>query len=275
MNTPEERLCSRSWRLRHSSWILWPILTFGLANAVGFWIVAARTRRRTWILFAAGWTVIDVLVWVFSSIVDTGTKADPSQSTASTLFGLFIMANWIGGIVHAFLLRRSWLRWRAHHQSGAWYAESSDGSRGGPPQSAQLSRQQAEAVLRGPAAGHPGVHPVAPAQQFGGTRESSPQTAAWQPPKPVDVNEAGIDAFRGLGLTLEDAQRIVATRERLGSFRTKDQLMTAAGLPPHVFMNLQNLLILGPSTPSGAPGFAPETGRDGDRGAAAGRRLDL
>ncbi|WP_284753521.1 helix-hairpin-helix domain-containing protein [Curtobacterium sp. ME-Dv--P-122a] len=275
MNTPEERLCSRSWRLRHSSWVLWSVLTFGLVNAVGFWIVAAKTKRLAWILIAVGWTVIDVLVWVLSSVVDTGTKADPSDSIESTLVGLFVLANWAGGIVHAFLLRKSWLRWRAHHQPGAWYS-SSDRSNGAPThQPMPMSRQQADSVLRNPEAADYRLRSAPPAPEGGGRNADAPPSGAWRPPQPVDVNRAGVDAFRSLGLTPQDAQHIVLARDRLGGFRSKDQLMTAAGLPPHVYLNLQHLLVLG-SQMQGDPstaGAATET--HGGPGATTGRRLDL
>ncbi|WP_439691128.1 ComEA family DNA-binding protein [Curtobacterium sp. SP.BCo] len=221
-----------------------------------------------------GWTIIDVLVWVLSSVVDTGTKANPSHSPSSTVLGLFIMANWAGGIVHAFLLRKGWLRWRAHHEPGAWYAQPDGSSARDPRDQAQLSREQAESVLR-PLVVESNVPSAPSVVPLGGASAATPQSSAWQPPQAVDVNRAGVEEFRALGLTLPDAQRIVHARHQLGGFRSKDQLMTAAGLPPHVYLNLQHLLVTTQPVPGGAPDGGLVAGNEPGHGAAAGRRLDL
>jgi hypothetical protein len=252
MTTPEERLCSRSWRLRNSAWLLWPALSLGLLTSVGVLRIGLKTKQRSWLLFAAAYGAWTVCFFVSSSFVEPGTKENPSDSVGSNILYSATFILWLVGMVHCFFLNRSWLRWRAANPKGqtAWYASGVAApapSASSPPQPAQD-----------------------PADTLSGLyRDAS--TASRQVTTPVDLKAASVDLntadsaeLAAVGIDNVWAERIVAARARLGGFSATDQLMTEAGVPPHVYAAIRGRVQVAP-TPS-APRSAPPSG---------GRRLDF
>jgi hypothetical protein len=64
---PVALLASRKWRLRHSAWLLAPILGIGILSFVGFVYVGLRVRtRKFWIALVIG-CIGSALVVVASS----------------------------------------------------------------------------------------------------------------------------------------------------------------------------------------------------------------
>ncbi|WP_146083814.1 helix-hairpin-helix domain-containing protein [Clavibacter michiganensis] len=279
MKTPEEKLCSRLWRLKHSSFLLWSILSFGTLTCVGFWTIGIKSRRRSWLIFAALWTVFTISMFVFNGSYESGTKENPIRSTESEIFGWLLFFGWLGGVAHSVTARRGWLRWRAYKSPGAWYLQGS-GSRSSALEAAgQLSDSAVSDVLNG-------------ARRGEAVSRTSPDSAkrSWTPPMPaaegarpssrdeelqaqeqaerVELNTAGVDDFLSLGITREWAEWFIATRTRLGSFSTAEQLVTEAKLPPHVFVNMKDRIQVSVSA-SGAPPTSDA------RRPGTGRRLDL
>lgn len=251
--TPEEKLCSRWWRLRHSAWLLFSILSVGLLTWVGFLLIGIQSKKRYWLISAAGWGLVFVVYVVSTGQIESGTKEAPVESFASDMqaLGLFLM--WFGGMIHSFTVRRAWLRWKAQKGATAWYANPATPQ---IPQAApNLDTGVLDRALRDQ--NHSQVQAAAPRVQH----LSAPPIVA---SNKIDLNHSSRSELKSV-LQIDDAWAdwVIATRDRLGGFSTVDQLMTEAQMPPHMFLAMRDRI----SPPSSVPGPASN--------AAAGRRLDL
>ena len=227
--TPEEKLCSRMWRLRNSAWVLFSILSIGLLNWAGFLFVGMKSRNRTWLIWAGGFSVITVGLVVAMSSIDTGTKAAPIHSPAGDIMEWTLFVNWIGGSIYSFVANRKWLMWRAHNANKKWYAQQ------GAPGPAAVPIHSGSDVLTAAFRGQ-GPAPTAPSTEAPSSLASS-----------VEINSASsVDLQRELGLDPFTADRIVAARGRLGGFNSADQLLSDAEVPPHVYIALKDRVIVTP-----------------------------
>ena len=241
MTTPEERLCSRSWRLRHSIWLLWPALSIGLLTSVGLLRNGLKSKRRSWLVFAALYGVWTVCFFVSINFVERGTKENPSDSVGNTVLSTAMFILWLVGMVHCFYLNRSWLRWRAANPKGrtAWYASGVAAparSASAPPQPVQDPAEALSGLYRGAS------------------------TASREATTPVDLNTAAPAELAAVGIDSLWVDRIVAARARLGGFYATDQLMTEAGVPPHVYAAIRGRVQVTPA-PSAPPSAPPSGGR--------------
>jgi DNA uptake protein ComE-like DNA-binding protein len=241
MNTPEELLCRRSWRLRHSAWMLWGILSFGMLSFVGFGYIGIKARNRTWLLIAAGALAGLVIYSVSSSIYPPGPKGSPA-TLSSTLLGLLIVVLWVGSTATAFFVNRQWLVWRAHNSSKAWYATAT-----GAP-SAPTDQV--------PAAPPVPVHPDLIEVQL----RTAVELPAVVPVAAVNLNSASREQLAELpGLDPAGVERILAARENTGGFSSPDQLMTVAQIQPHVYVGLRSSVVV--DSPAGVTSEGPAAGR--------------
>lgn len=120
MTAQRERLRSRRWRLGHSTWMLWGILTFGLLWTVGFGYIGLKAKRRSWIVIAGVLLLYTVLYFIVTPlVVMPGADGDPTP--LSTTISLVFLGVWIGGFVFALFANRGWLVWLAEHQEETWY----------------------------------------------------------------------------------------------------------------------------------------------------------
>jgi hypothetical protein len=110
---PTAFLAKRKWRIRHSAWLLAPILGFGLLSFVGFVYVGLRVRtRKFWIALVVG--------CIGSAIVFVATEWIPGAGG-----GAVIMAAWIALVAYGFVLNRDYLWWRAGRcGTNPWYSLS-------------------------------------------------------------------------------------------------------------------------------------------------------
>jgi hypothetical protein len=281
MTTPEEKLCSRKWRMLHSSYLLWSILSFGLFTFIGFWVIAGKSRRRAWVISASLWTIFNVVTIVLLGSGEGGSKENPDTSTIATIYSTMLFIGFVGGILHSVLVRKAWLRWKAYQQPGAWYAQSGPGSASPAAGGARLDPAQADGLLRG---GYvPPAQAAAAAPAPTGAWNPPVQTVtqpAWPTPAPapqndhshvarpteIDINGADVSAFMSVGLDRPWAEWLVTTRGQVGLFTSVDQLLTDAQMPPHLFASVRGRLTVGQSG-NDASGLPPRPG--------AGRRLDL
>jgi DNA uptake protein ComE-like DNA-binding protein len=250
--TPEEKLCSRWWRLGHSAWLLISILSVGIFTWVGFLFIGIQAKNRYWLISAGGWGLATLVYIIASGQVDGGTKEAPIKSFAADMQALGLFLLWIGGMIHSFTVRRAWLRWRAQKGAAAWYASPA------VPQVPQESQFDASALDRALRDESPLLAPQVASQVA--PPAAPPVTSSHQ----IDLNH-GSRAELKTALDLDDAWAdwIIATRDRLGGFSELDQLMTEAQMPPHMFLAMRNRI----APPAPFSGQAPNT--------AAGRRLDL
>jgi len=239
--TPEEKLCSRWWRIRNSAWVLISILSLGMLTWAGFLYVGIRARRRAWLIAAGAFLLFFIAYVVSTGFVDVGTKEDPIRTPLTSAIGGAVLINWVAGVVLSLVANRKWLIWRAHHVKSPWYASSSAETAGPSSEEARVD-DQVEAALRSPKA-------IA-------TIETPTFSAA------VDINTASAAELASTGIDLEWATHIVQARAKHGAFANVDQLMTTAEMPPHYFVKFRDKLTV---TPRGAE--SPSPGR--------GRRLDI
>ena len=152
--SPANLLADKSWRRRHSAWLLAPILGCGMLSFVGFLYVAIRVQtRKFWIAATIG-CVGSAAVWIVMALTgdleessDAAGKAAESTSSTSDLGAGVALAVWAALLVYAFVLNRDYLRWRAGlFESQAWYNQPAGNAATG--QNAELRRSAGEPRLR-------------------------------------------------------------------------------------------------------------------------------
>lgn len=259
-HTPAQRLSDGRWRRRHSLWLLGPIFGVSLLTGVAFLYIGLKARRRTWWIAGIGYVVV---LGIGVSLSDGDETSMRSEWSAGILAAL-----WIGGMVHALLVNKGWLRWRAQN-ADPWYVQDKVAATDVfpshnpvPPEVSGLGvdtdrfyNDTPPATLydaprtqaRPPATPPPAPSPGAP---------SSPPE-----PSKVDVNTATpSDLTRLPGIDLNRAATIISTRERSGSFPTPEAFAAAGDLAPHEFSRLRNLVVCGTGSRPQAP---PQSGGPG------------
>lgn len=101
-------LASRRWRLRHSLWLLVPVLSLGILTWAAFGYVGLRARNPAW--WIAGIVYAAALAIVF--VLDETSARRPGEPT-SGWGGALLLAIWVAGSLHAFIINREWLRRRS------------------------------------------------------------------------------------------------------------------------------------------------------------------
>jgi DNA uptake protein ComE-like DNA-binding protein len=287
--TPEEKLCSRKWRLLNSAGVLWSVLSFGLLTCVNFLVRGSKSRNRLWIIYGVGFAILSVVVLSWSSNVNSGTKEAPVSSPESTAWGWFWFLSWITGIVLSVMTNRKWLMWTAHHGNNKWYAQPAPAygvhhagpglqqrQQQGPPtwqhqaQGRQLQDQPYGAQT------HPFQQPQHPGPPWPtSTMQDQARPAPSQPTmrrasRPVNVNAALDQDLAALGMDQATAEKILNTRHHIGGYKSFEHLLAATGVAPHILIPLRASLAfeyLQPGRPTPAP--------DSPKPQGGGRTLDL
>ncbi|MBM7808312.1 hypothetical protein JOD57_004149 [Geodermatophilus bullaregiensis] len=255
----ENRLLSASWRRRHSLWLLGPLFGLGMVTWASFLYIGWKARRRAWLVAGALYAVATAVGFYFTD----GTEGPDGKS--NEWLGGFLVALWVGGIVHALLSNRAWLTWRSQDTT-PWYAQQAQQPVAGgtvpvPGPPAELSAlgidssrfyaaappsavpQQPVATLTGdPAPPPPPAPPVAyPAPLGAPTASHAPQAPSSVPP--LDINEATEHQLVALpGVTPERAGRLVIARAHRGGFSTVEEFAEVAGLAPHEHQHIRRLV---------------------------------
>lgn len=238
--TPEEKLCSRSWRLVHSAGLLWSILSLGLLTGVGFLIRGVKAKNNLWIALGVGFLVVGVTLFATAG-VNSGTKEAPVQTTAGDIWGWVWLTTFIGGMVTAVLTNKKWLMWKAHSNETKWYAQAG--------------------------ASHPAVNPsptsgYIPDVTTGASDPvAAPHVVTFETPgetSSLNINAASAPMLvSALGIDNASAERIIAARRPLGSFTSFEQLIARAQVAPHLLIPHRARIAFGPpSEVSSQPGPA-------------------
>jgi hypothetical protein len=104
---PTVTLTDRSWRRRHSAWLLAPILGLGAFSFIGFVYCAVRIRERKWVVLAGVSGLLSVAGWF---LVSAWTDANGNTSNAATAY---VLGLWVTSVVFAFVVNPDYLAWRA------------------------------------------------------------------------------------------------------------------------------------------------------------------
>lgn len=144
---PGARLQSRSWRIRHSAWLLAVIFGFGFVSFVGFLYCAIRVRSRKWWFRAAVAFGATVPGWIIMSVF-TSTE-DQRADMLRVVPEDYPIILWIVLTGYGFVANRDYLRWRASPEP--------------PRYSAPVSAAQPAAGLAPPPVARTGMPPpIAP-----------------------------------------------------------------------------------------------------------------
>lgn len=246
--TPEEKLCSRTWRLRNSLGVLWSILSFGLLTCVNFLSRGGRSKNKRWIGYGIGFGVIAIGLLATTGTFESGTKEAPVESTAGTVWGWIMIANWIAGTWMSIATNRKWLLWKAHHEDQKWYSQAT--AAGQNVQSSSAASPTPAPTFSTPAATTPIFHQA----NHGPTATS-------------DINLMQLPDFERVGFEYGAAQRILEVRQQRGPYQSFEQLVAVTGIPPHLLIPHRNVVSFAGT---------PEPLKDADGGRSRGsRRLDL
>lgn len=279
--TPEEKLCSRSWRIRNSGWVLTSILSAGFLTWTGFLYTGLKSKNRRFLIAAAGWGAWMLINIVWSNNVPSPEKGQPGTA-ASDLYSSFLVIGYIASIIHQCVWNKQWLRWRAHYRP--WYTSAS--SSVANPSTPDLEHrigavfggvQTASAMppKRGTQKGWgmpaPSMGQQRPANELGRWgRNDTEGPHERQMALAVDINTSPAAELVSAGFSRTDAERIVESRNRFGSFSTPADLVARGIIAPHVYQDLRHGVTVAMDVPPAQP--APTRGESTPR---HGRRLDF
>jgi len=71
-------------------------------------------------------------------------------------------------------------------------------------------------------------------------RKPEPPTEPKPPSGTLNLNSASFEELRGLGMSITQAQRVITYREKLGGFRSVDDLDQVPGLPKKFRVDLKS-----------------------------------
>lgn len=191
-------------------WAFLPLISCGILAWVPILHAALRIRRRFLAWSTAGYVAATVAVFVLLSLPESTSVA---VDVATTLAVLGLPALAVGGTVHALLLR-----------SRVFFPSSRTGAQSAyeDAQAARQRRIDACALAK---------RDPAMARDLRIGRPDLPRR--FDDGGLVDVNHVPKQTLVDvLGLTAEDAERIVTTRNQIDRFSLPDELIVLAGLEP-------------------------------------------
>jgi len=230
------------WGVGHSAWILPSILCFGIMTGAGFLYIGLRAKRPAWWIPGIAYLVAGV-----GCFVAFGASQPESLLQDLTLGSLLVV--WVGGVIHAGLINRDWLRWRTYHDS-PWYGQAPPPGypvppHGGyppppgyppplPPQVSAMQQGAPQYYSPGPMAQPMPAQPV-------------PATAPFAHGGPLDVNLATTEQFAALpGFDAARAHRTVAERHTRQGFGSVEEFAAATNLAPHEFAQIRGMVVCTP-----------------------------
>jgi hypothetical protein len=225
------------WRIKHSLWLLVPILGGGCFSGVGLLIVGLVARKPAW--WVAGLLYVPA---TWAAFLIMGSL--PEKSTASDVGVLVFLLIWLACIVHSIAVNPLYLRNRAANVR--WFDPAA--AYGTRPLSGQ--QQQHQPIFQPPPFGqqHQQQQPVF--QQPPMFYQQPPISAPLPPPVPevVDVNAASaLEFVLALNFDGVRAQALVEARKARGGFADVEDFAVVAELVPYELEALRSRLVCGPA----------------------------
>lgn len=225
MTTADELLSNPGWRRRNSLWILWSLATAGVLSCVGFLYTGIRMREPVRI------TIGFVGALLTSATLATMAPEGEPQSLLNTILVNMTPFWWIGTSITAFLMNRRWLIWKAN-QPPKW------------PTAPASPTQQSQQFAAPPTSY---AQPQAFAAPLPGATAGSTQLGY---ASLLDLNSASREQLLALpGINAEWADYLVALRGRLGGFGDKNEIVIDGKMPPHMYLQIRDLVTVTPRTP--------------------------
>jgi hypothetical protein len=215
---------------RESLWILPAVAGMGLFTWLSFFIVGVRARRREWILVGSAYAVYSALTFF-----TFGRPEVRYDDTAGVWIGAAGALAWCGGIVHALVVNRAYLRQLGYVPAVLGPPTAADG---GPGRRRRATTSPAPA----PAGDDLGLGLGNPAADYLADSPPIAEMPAGSPPleAPVEANTATQRTLTRLpGVTPERARRWISERRRRGGFRDIDELAIVLNLQPHEIVRLR------------------------------------
>jgi hypothetical protein len=213
--SPQARLLAQSITKRLNLCLVVVDAGLGFLTWAVFLYLGRRLRRRSWLVWSAGYAALTITFWV----VEVTGLSGPSHR-APVIAPILFLLTWIGGIAHYFVIRRDVARRMARL------------SELNPAIIAARDRIDRRAEGRRLAV----TNPVR-AREAGVGRPDLPGADDFGL---VDVNHAPAAILSRLpGVTPEIAALIEQTRDRVGSFASADDLCVTLDLPPALTRDLK------------------------------------
>jgi hypothetical protein len=223
---------------------IWPFFVFfGMGSSISFVYAGAKHKMRNLVLFGVGYGLLFALAIAISE--PTGGTAEEFSGTSTSI----ILGIWIASTTHAFRINKK-------HRSEV----SSEGSALGvphlpPPSPPHASGDSFESLSGG---------------YFASQKELTLENDADVSAMPVDVNSADLQTLlTRLNLSPAGAEQVLLGRQATGGFGQIEEFVQTAGLKPHEFAKIRNLVVITPTERENLAGPQQE-GRSG-----SGRILDI
>lgn len=273
--TPQALLSSRDWRLRNSAWLLPQILCCGFGTFAGFAYIGIKARTRKWVMAAIVYGVAAIVAYTFIAIFGSPEEGEPGTPVQSVSTWI-LMAVWVAGMVHSALSQREWLRKKAVIDcEKPWYDEALTPSGGGLSYQSPIETNPF-AATRAPSATMPAQPAGAPEADWtppppppiGNPTITRRQSEHYGPPAvspapaagQIDLNTASaVELVATLGLDPALASQVVDARTRNGRYSHPEELMTVAGVQPHIYQSIAGRVTCSPT--SAGPLRPPSRGR--------------
>ena len=195
-------------------WVLASLFPFGWFTWLGFMYAGVKAKRPAWFAAGAGYLVLIAAAIVVTSIDDNTDGAEDDIGYLT----MFLV--WGGGIVHALMVRKAYLRRMALLEDPALVA-------------AREARER-QAYARELASHDPALARAAQIGRSGGFDEAGV----------VDVNHAPVEDIADLpGIDAPTARRIVMVRDGVGGFSSLEDLGMTMDLPGDVVERLRGRVV--------------------------------
>jgi hypothetical protein len=222
---------------------VWPFfLFFGINSSISFIYAGVKHKMRNLVVFGISYGLLFAIAIAISEPTG-GTSEEFSDATGTSIIVL-----WIASTVHAFRVNKK-NRSKSRENNVAPVVAHI------PSQSPQISGDRFESLSEG---------------YFARIEELDKNDDAVVSAIPVDVNSADLQTLlTRLNLSPAGAEQVLLLRQSTGGFRQIEDFVRTAGLKPHEFAKIRNLVQLSPIERENLPGQQPE-GRSGP-----GRVLDF
>jgi hypothetical protein len=222
---------------------VWPFfLFFGMNSSISFIYAGVKHKMRNLVVFGIAYGLLFAIAIAISEPTG-GTSEEFSDATGTSIIVL-----WIASTVHAFRVNKK-NRSKSRENNVAPVVAHI------PSQSPQISGDRFESLSEG---------------YFAKIEELDKNDDAVVSAIPVDVNSADLQTLlTRLNLSPAGAEQVLLLRQSTGGFRQIEDFVRTAGLKPHEFAKIRNLVQLSPIERENLPGQQPE-GRSGP-----GRVLDF
>lgn len=188
--TPRQLLASRKWRSLHSIWV-WPVGLFGLCTAGSFLYIGLRVKNRAYLISAGVYAVATVALFVLIAMsgptdeeVTAGAVRTHTQDIINDWIAGYLLTLWIAGIVHALLVRPTYLEQLANRTTRKLPTVSPLYANPVVPQQHPTWIGDAAHGYWGPAAAMPGTAPTDATHDYWDRAAAAPGTAVSAPTHP-------------------------------------------------------------------------------------------